>query len=457
MNDKIVCLGGGSLYFKRVLPDLIANEELAGSEIVIYDIDGEKAERMAAAGRSLARSAVDPFTVKATTELAEAVEGADFAISSIGGSGAGSRGNVYASRLHNVDMRIPAQYGIEQVIGDTCGPAAMMMAFRSIPAYMEICEEMEKRCPDAILFNHSNPMAPLCKAVRKYTEIDVIGICHGVQAGLEYAAEILNCSLKELDAKWIGTNHYYWFTSVVKEGEELLPRLMEKLQKRESPPGKTLSAELSRIYGYPIVYPQDDHIVEFYPFLAQVKGGQEALPYDLAESAKDHGYDASEPSPSSSETPSREEFLRTYEEELGGMELPEKPSDPYTGEGIARMLGAIATGKRRTCIVNLANEGTIPNLSPEGEVEVEGVTDSSGITPLRMGEAPLQLKGILEKRFVWQELVADAAVRGDRQQALQALLADEMAIWPEEAEEMLEELLQASKGSLPQFFPQTNA
>ena len=47
---KIVCLGGGSLYFRRALPDLMLSEDLAGSEIALYDIDAEKVERMAAMG-----------------------------------------------------------------------------------------------------------------------------------------------------------------------------------------------------------------------------------------------------------------------------------------------------------------------------------------------------------------------------------------------------------------------
>ena len=68
-----------------------------------------------------------------------------------------------------------------------------------------------------------------------------------------------------------------------------------------------------------------------------------------------------------------------------------------------------------------------------------------------MGEAPIWLKGFLEKRIAWQELVAEAAVKGDRNLALQALLLDEMAIPPEKAEAMLDELLEASKEMLPQF------
>ena len=41
---------------------------------------------------------------------------------------------------------------------------------------------------------------------------------------------------------------------------------------------------------------------------------------------------------------------------------------------------------------------------------------------LQMGEAPLLLKGILERRFAWHEFVANVAVKGDRNLALQALM-----------------------------------
>ena len=83
---------------------------------------------------------------------------------------------------------------------------------------------------------------------------------------------------------------------------------------------------------------------------------------------------------------------------------------------------------------------------------MEAITDSCGVRPLHMGDAPGTLKGILEKRFAWHEAVADAAVQGDRGLALQALLLDEMAIVPEKTEAMLKELLNASKDLLPRFF-----
>jgi alpha-galactosidase/6-phospho-beta-glucosidase family protein len=58
---------------------------------------------------------------------------------------------------------------------------------------------------------------------------------------------------------------------------------------------------------------------------------------------------------------------------------------------------------------------------------------------------------MLEKRLAWQETVVDAAVKGDRRLAMQAMMLDEMAILPSKAEALLNELLENSRGMLPQF------
>jgi len=289
--------------------------------------------------------------------------------------------------------------------------------------------------------------------MKKWIGIAAIAALTGLgAAGISYAAEVLGVPARELECMWVGTNHYYWFTRVVHRGRDLYPELKARMADRQPPPGRVLSAQLSRIYGYHIVYPQDDHIIEFYPLLTQFDS-QDDLPYDLAQKARDHGYDASTPMPSAQPPSSavREAFFGKYQAMLDDTALPAQQDNTVTGEGIGAMLSAIATGTRRVCIVNLPNQGAIPNLPATALVEIEAVTDSRGFRGIHMGEAPLVLKGMLEKRFVWQELVADAAVLGDRNLALQALLMDEMAILPDRAEAMLDELLAASKDLLPQF------
>jgi alpha-galactosidase len=451
-SKKIVCLGGGSLYFRRAVPDLLVNPDLAGSEIVLYDIDREKVEAMSAVHEALARQAGTGCRVRATDDLADAVDGSDFALSSIGGSGAAIGSRVYQSAYHAADIRIPAKYGIQQIVGDTCGPAGMMMALRAVPAYMEICREMERRCPDAILLNHSNPMAVLCRAMVKHTRINSIGICHGVQAGIRYAAELLHVDPRELSATWVGTNHYYWFTRLLHRGHDVYPELMRRLRAVEAPVGRGMSRDLSLAYGYQIVYPEDDHVIEFYPWLTQTDAPAE-LPYDMAADAQKLWDDLPTAMPSAEEPAPevRRAFMAEYRELVGDVSLPDGPSDTLMGEGVGEIVASIATGRRTTCVVNIPNGGCVPNLPAHALLEVEGVTDCGGVRGLQMGEAPPVLKGMLEKRIVWQELVADAAVTGDRDLVVQACLVDEMSIPPDRTEAMVDELLAASKDLLPQF------
>jgi alpha-galactosidase len=451
---KIACLGGGSLYFRNALTDLLARRELAGSEIVLYDIDAEKVELMAAMGRRLAEKMGAGFTVRSTDRLADAVDGADFAVSSIGGSGAEISANVYGSWYHAADMYIPARYGITQVIGDTCGPAGMMMALRAIPAYIDICREMEKRCPKVILFSHSNPMACLCRAMRKYTDVQVIGVCHGVQNGIRDIGRILELPPDELECVWVGTNHYYWYTRVVHQGNDMMPELMRRHAALAGEEDETLSNRLSRICGYPIRYAGASHLVEFYPYLAQTHSQQD-LPEELRQEATRYGFDETKPLPPRPEPTAelRAEFLEKYQTILDEVEPPVEADGQHASqEGLAAMIGAIAHGRREVFIVNLPNGGLVSNLPTTALIEVEGVTDSTGMRGIQAGHCPPHLKGILEKRFVWQEFVVDAAAKGDRNLALQALLIDEMAVWPDKAEAMLEELLEASRDLLPQFF-----
>jgi len=453
-SKKIVCLGAGSRYFTRALADIAVTEGVSGSEITLYDIDMEKAEIMAQHGARLADESGTGLRVRASKTLADAVDGADFAVSSIGGAGK-SVGGVSGTAMHTADMLIPARYSIFQIVGDTGGPAGMMMGLRSIPIYLNICREMEKRCPEIIFLQHSNPMAVLCRAMTKHTGIkQVIGVCHGVQGGITKIASILGVSPHELDCVWIGTNHYHWFTRIRHKGKDVYPKVKRMLAEREHPAGELMTQKLSEIYGYQITYPPDDHAFEFYPFLARLPNA-EGAPYGFGEELKERYARLEEmvfPEMSEAEEQARRETqLREFAEELGRLPLPEKPSDQLTGEGLGSLIEAISLGRRQVHVANIPNKGVIPNLPDYAIVEIEAVTDSCGVRGIYIGEAPLSLKGILEKRIAWQELVVEAGVKGDKNLAHQALLLDEMAILPEKAEEMLSELLAASKEMLPQF------
>ena len=450
---KIACIGAGSMYFRRALADIAVNPGLSESEITLYDLDLDKATVMADHAARLTDACGTRQRARAVASLTEAVDGASFVLTSIGGAGV-STGRVYGTAPHAQDILIPARYGVYQIVGDTGGPAGMMMGLRSIRAYLDICHEMEKRCPNAVLLNHSNPMAVLCRAMAKYSNIKVVGICHGVQGGIVNVAKVLEVDPHEVDTVWIGTNHYYWFTRICHEGRDVYPLVRERMAAREAPEGDRMSSMLSSIYGYQIVYPHDSHVLEFYPFLSQVRSVGE-IPYGFDKRATEQYAELEESLQASGAQgdpdAARKADLDAIAADLAKVEPPSEPSSPITGEGIGVLMDAIASGRRQVHIVNIPNRGSVPNLPDYALLEVEGVTDSTGLRGVYMDEAPISLMGILQKRIAWQELVADAGAKGDRNLALQALLLDEMAIPPEQASEMLDELLAASKDYLPQF------
>jgi len=482
-SKKIVCLGGGSGYFAGALGDLAIRKGLKGSEIVLYDIDIERAKLMARCGMRLSSMAGADFKIYATRDLQEALYGVHFAIGNIGGIGGGGGGFHKTGGVHVKDFLISAKYGIYQVVGDTGGPAAMMAAFRTIPIYLNIFKRLGERCLRVIFVNHANPMAILCRAMNKYAGLKgVIGICHGVQGGVNYIAEILKVPAEELDTIWIGTNHYYWFTEIYHRGKNIYPELRRRMTLCKPPSGYTMHARLSNIFGYQIVYPDDSHIIEFYPYLSQVKDGDH-LPYGIPKSH--HGVDvtkmyaahglAGRGKKIKEKSITRRMILKDFNEHLdrsikdfaNRLNEPEYGAHPHEKvdedviasmerkmafvESVGSLIEAIALGRRKVHIVNIPNKGAVPNLPHTAVLEIEGVTDSCGIRGLHMAEAPLALKGQLEKMIAWQELVVDAAVKGDKNLALQALMLDPMAILPEKAEKMLDELLANSKELLPQF------
>ena len=455
---KIACIGGGGSYFVRPLTDFATTPELIGCEIALYDIDSDRAEAMAGYGRKISKEHNSRQKYKVSKNLREAVSSADFVLASIGGAGSSGVAGYYESPVHLGDNVICAEFGISQVIGDTCGPSAMMAAFRSVPIYINICRHIEKYAPDAIMLNHANPMAILCRAMNKYTEVkSIIGICHGVQGGVSIAADILGVPYKELETRWVGTNHYYWFTKMLHKGEDIQPLFWKTLKKMHRREKEQMCYELSHIFDHWIVYPEDDHIIEFFPFASQIKDGTD-LPYNMSE----HGYGKRMKSLYSGEESIADikkadriknipVSVRILKKRLEEMAVVDDTDINTISEGTGDLLGDIISGRRGLHICNIPNMGAIPNLPPEALVEVEAITDSQGVRPLYMDNAPPILEAQLRKRFLWHELVADAAVKGDKKIALQAMMVDECAIIPSSSKKLLDKLLKNSQGMLPTF------
>src|SRR5207302_3095937 len=81
---KIVFIGAGSTVFARnLLGDILGHEELAGSEIALFDIDAERLETSELVARRVADTLGAPAKIRSITDRRAALDGADYAINMI--------------------------------------------------------------------------------------------------------------------------------------------------------------------------------------------------------------------------------------------------------------------------------------------------------------------------------------------------------------------------------------
>src|SRR5918998_4825327 len=189
---KIAFIGAGSTVFARnLLQDLFTFPELHESTIALMDIDPSRLADTEAVAHRLANDAGAHPTIEATTDLRQALDGADYAINMI------QVGGYRPSTV--IDFENPKKYGLRQTIGDTLGIGGIMRALRTIPPMLEMGRTMEEDCPDVLFLNYTNPMAMLCMAMNRSTAIKTVGLCHSVHNTAAELAGMLDLPAAELD------------------------------------------------------------------------------------------------------------------------------------------------------------------------------------------------------------------------------------------------------------------
>ncbi|MCI0555165.1 MAG: hypothetical protein L0287_29820, partial [Anaerolineae bacterium] len=98
------------------------------------------------------------------------------------------------------------------------------------------------------------------------------------------------------------------------------------------------------------------------------------------------------------------------------------------------------------------NVGQIGNLPYGCTVETPVHVDGAGIHPVHVGKLPEPIAELCRREIFVAQRCVDAAVEGNREQALQCLLLDPVITDIEVAKKILNEYLVAYKEYLPQFW-----
>ena len=437
MGRKIAVIGGGSGYAAGIVNTLAQpGDEFAGAEVVLMDLPVGKAHQdtILRLGKHLAEVHGADISYRATLDLDDALTGADFVITCF---------RIGGREALNLDVSIPMKYDI---YGDeTAGPGGIFFALRSIPVMVDIAKRMERLCPKAYLINYANPTAFIADAVRRETDIEELSLCNGYLGVGLLAEQFLGYPAKEVVAFTAGVNHFTWTLRAMLGEKDITQELVEalKAEKTEDKPWRwQLVIEIVRRYG--IQPSPGSHMVD-YLFRREVLQHQKAEGHwGLAAQDK-----TGERSP---------EVWKHYEELIRS----EKPEFDMTIPGMRHLVGTVSDmavaviasiiGDRREIMaVNLPNVGQVGNLGRGEIVESPAVIGAFGAAPIAVGDIPEKVLPITEILTHARKLTVDAALTGDRERLLDALMSDPLVDSVNKAKPMMEEMLKAQAKWLPQF------
>ncbi len=435
-TTKLVLIGAGSAVFtKGLVADMIQTPDLGPWELGLVDIDPAALETAEGLCRRMVDATGAQIAVRASENRRDLLSGADVVVTTIGVGG---------RRGWEADVFIPRKYGIYQPVGDTVMPGGISRAMRMIPALVAIARDVADLCPQAWFFNYSNPMTANCWAVRKATGVPVVGLCHGTFDVSRALARLVGAPVGESTTLFAGLNHLTFIFDLRWKGRDMWPEVRRLLDAQPPDPfvsTNPFSWSLFRRYG---AYPSanDRHVVEFFP--ERFPGGQywgktlgiDAYSFEGTIADGDRSYAMMRAQALGEEPLESWIFERTVGEH----------------EQLLNILRSLRYDGREVYAVNLPNRGSVPNLPEDAILEIPAVATATGLHAMQVSDVSDALAALITRRLASTRLAVEAALAGDRELFVEALLVDGAVTDIAQAKAIATELLDAHRAYLPNFF-----
>jgi 6-phospho-beta-glucosidase len=414
---KLTIVGGGGFRVPLVYGALLEKAaRLSLDEVVLHDIEGARLERVATVLEGLAAEHGERLPFRTTTDLADAIEGADFVFCAI-------RVGQLEGRV--VDEGVPLGLG---VLGqETTGPGGICFALRTIPAMVALAQVIAERAPQAWLINFTNPAGMVTEAVQQVLGERAVGICDSPSGLCRRVAAALGREPADLWFDYFGLNHLGWLKGVRDAGGERLPGLLEddaRLAGFEE--GRLFGGEWLRSLG---MIP-NEYLYYFYYSSDTVEAIRESPAsrgvFLLEQQRRFYAQDGQGPAEAlASWRATRHDRERSYMAEArsaagDGSEHDIEANSGYESEAMA-VLEAIALNTRAVLILNTANRSSLPVLDARAVVEVPAVVGRAGPVPLAVGEVPAHAGALVALMKEVERTTIDAALTGSRELAVKAL------------------------------------
>jgi 6-phospho-beta-glucosidase len=422
MGVKVAVVGGGSTYTPELVEGFVTRgDRFPVDELVLLDIDAERLAIVGGLADRMLRRVGWPGSLVLTDDRDRALEGADFVIVQLRVGG-------QAARLQ--DETIPPRFGC--VGQETTGPGGFAKALRTVPVVLELAEETAARGAQGAWFvDFTNPTGLVTQALidRGHRALGLCNVAIGFQRRF---AGVFGVEPERIQLEHVGLNHLTWERKVFVDGVDRLPEILQGALGQVSEETDLPEELIASIGAIPSSYLHYYYLTD--RVLRQQREGrtraQEVMEIEagLLELYRDPALDT------------KPKLL----EERGGA---------FYSDAAAALVASLHAGTGDVQVVNVRNDGAMPDLPDDAVVEVSARVDRDGAHPIPVDPLAPEMAGLVQHAKAYERLAIDAAVTGDRGVALKALMANPLVGDYDVARPLLDALLEANAGRLPLFFP----
>lgn len=412
---KVAVIGGGSTYTPELIEGLIAHrDDLDLSEVALMDIEPERLGIVGDFCRRMVEHARAGFQIATSTDLGPALDGAGFVLTQIRVGGQAGR---------HKDIQLGLRHGL---IGqETTGVGGFAKALRTVPVILDICKDMESRCPDAWLINFTNPSGLVTEAILKHGRQRAIGLCNNpINLKIDVAG-YLGVEPGQVELDYIGLNHLSWVRRILVDKKDVLPQILEAVT------GAGRPANIPEELDYPPGFLKSLGMIPS-SYLRYYYLTKKALA-ELQAKKKSRAEEVMEV---------EEELMQVYRDPAA-KEKPaalEKRGGANYSRAAFELIRAIHLDLSEIHVVNVQNRTTIACLPPDCAIEVACLVGAAGANPLPLDPPGPEIRGLIQQVKAYEELAVQAAVTRSRRAAIMALCAHPLVADVELSETLVKEI-----------------
>ena len=444
---KIVYIGAGSYRFAIPCTMNILDfaKDFNPIELWLVDIDVYSLSLIREVVWRMAQLHKKEIMIFSTVDRRKALPAADYVLISI---------SVGIQRSEWIDIHIPLKFGIPQNTGDTVGPGGIFRGLRTIPIIVEILKDIEELCPNALVINYTNPQSTTMLSTYQIApKVQSVGLCHELfyLESRKFGKVLKYCRIntspkKKFQILYGGLNHFSWITKFEYGEEDLYPilREMADYMYKSGKFSRPFNFYLLKQTGY-LTYVEDRHVAEFLPKYYNYFNHWDR-PFNITELRSVHRVQL------------ERKFMYSLIKALKRkrfdwiIKLFLRPT-----EGIEKALLMAKDRERnisRHHVCNVLNDGTIPSLPNNCIIEIPCYFKNKEIHKVKIGSFASPISEWVKFHAKNQQLVVDAALSGNPDDLIKALLDDPMCDFIEDEEKieaLMRNMLYYQKIWLPNF------